>query len=681
MALQYNDVVQAQQGMSREDIATQAQKLVPLTPLPKPTPQAPTFTAPETALPSVIDSSVLGTTTKASVPTAAPSSPPPALNVADQILQQTQVEDTAAQKQASGLSQSILDILPKLQGQTQALAEEQQKAGVSTLKADLQSLNSQILQKQSEIGLSDTQLVANMRAEETRDTLLPFAQSSQAKLAGDAAILRALKTSEIGVLNARAIAKQGDIELAIETAQQAVDVKYAPYKEAVSLYQAQLEALQPILSKDEKKQATAQSLKMDLALKDIEQKQVKAKENLALIFSSGLQTKFVNKNGEFVRASDGKSYNDPAEFLRDAGVASFEEAYRKGLVGDLTAGRLADIDFANEARNKYIDVNIKTTDTPEQVAEKVRNSAIWRRETYIAPTSRTGPATLADTPIVDVNTDAAVKRLIASRPGDGGYGATYEAVKAQFGDAVAKKYDRVYQTVFNEGGSVDAGFNNAKLGTSSSGNQAVDQATNIILGSDKFTKDQKASIAQAIQSGQDPLAVIKNQAKNIMGQTNATKLDNYETAKAQMLDIQSALAQYYAAGGKTNVFKGNYEKTINKLGEINDPNLVGIATQIQAALQVYRNAVSGTAYSVQEGKDIGSIFPGINKSEGLNDAIIQGRIKAFDTTIDGSYRNVLGGTYDQLKGGGGTTTMTGPDGNKWEVPNDQVNLFKENGYK
>ena len=29
----------------------------------------------------------------------------------------------------------------------------------------------------------------------------------------------------------------------------------------------------------------------------------------------------------------------------------------------------------------------------------------------------------------------------------------------------------------------------------------------------------------------------------------------------------------------------------------------------------------------------------------------------------------------------GTTSMTGPDGSQWDVPNDQVNLFKQNGYK
>lgn len=175
------------------------------------------------------------------------------------------------------------------------------------------------------------------------------------------------------------------------------------------------------------------------------------------------------------------------------------------------------------------------------------------------------------------------------------------------------------------------------------------QALGVILGSNKFTKDQKASVINAVNNGEDPFTVIKNQAKDIMGQTNATTLDKYETAKSQMQDIQSLLKQYYVKGGKTNVFNGNYEKVLNNLGTVNDPELVGIATNIAAALQIYRNAVSGTAYSEQEGKDIASIFPGINKTEGLNMAILDGRLKAFDTTIDATYTNTLGSTYKDLK--------------------------------
>lgn len=174
-------------------------------------------------------------------------------------------------------------------------------------------------------------------------------------------------------------------------------------------------------------------------------------------------------------------------------------------------------------------------------------------------------------------------------------------------------------------------------------------ALSTILGSGKFTKEQKASLVASINSGEDPVTVIKNNAKNIMGQTEATTVTKYETAKSSLQDIQQNLKDFYSTGGKTDIFSGNYEKVINKLGNLDNPALVDLATQIQANLQVYRNAVSGTAYSAQEGADIASIFPGINKSEGLNTAILNGRMKAFDSTIDGAYRATLGSSYDKLK--------------------------------
>lgn len=175
------------------------------------------------------------------------------------------------------------------------------------------------------------------------------------------------------------------------------------------------------------------------------------------------------------------------------------------------------------------------------------------------------------------------------------------------------------------------------------------QAINTILGSGKFTKDQANAIKGAISSGEDPFTVIKNQAKALMTGANQTKIESYETAQGALNNVEKSLADFYASGGSTNIFRGNYEKTLNKLGEVKNPKLVELATEIQQNLQIYRNAVSGTAYSVQEGADIASIFPGITKTEGLNKAIINGRRQAFVDGIDSAYRATLGSTYDQFK--------------------------------
>lgn len=175
-------------------------------------------------------------------------------------------------------------------------------------------------------------------------------------------------------------------------------------------------------------------------------------------------------------------------------------------------------------------------------------------------------------------------------------------------------------------------------------------ALSTILGSSKFTKDQKNMVVNAINNGEDPFTTIKNQAKNIMGQTEATKLTSYEAADSAMRDLQKNLNAYYDAGGNTGLLSGTFEQVINKLGQVNDPDKVDIATQVAISLQAYRNAISGTAYSNQEGQQISAVFPGINKSHGLNTAIISGRLKADESIIDGIYGSALGAkTYQDLK--------------------------------
>lgn len=201
-------------------------------------------------------------------------------------------------------------------------------------------------------------------------------------------------------------------------------------------------------------------------------------------------------------------------------------------------------------------------------------------------------------------------------------------------------------------------------------------ALKVILGSDKFTKEQKAAIINAVNTGEDPFAVVKNQAKNIMGSTLAKELDNAETSKSQLQSIDSLLTQYYANGGKTGIFTGNFEKTLNKLGEVNKPELVEIATELAIAMQEYRLAVTGTAASIQEDAKIESIFPGINSSEGLNKAKLAGLLKSFDQRIDSKYTNVLGNTYSTLKNlngaqlsgaSTGVKTVKAPNGNTYNV--------------
>lgn len=218
-----------------------------------------------------------------------PQVAPTFTNEADRILQQSQVEDTQAQQLGNKLSERIFSSLQNLTGEQQALGEAQQAAGVGQFKQQLQDINAQILKKQAELQQDDIRLIQSVQNLEQQKIPMEFITGQQQSVQRDAQIARALKASEIGILNASALATQGNIALAMETAQQAVDLKYAPYKEEIALYKSQLEALAPILSRDEKKQAREQELKANLALKDLETRQANDKAIQDMIINASAQ--------------------------------------------------------------------------------------------------------------------------------------------------------------------------------------------------------------------------------------------------------------------------------------------------------------------------------------------------------------------------------------------------------
>ena len=69
--------------------------------------------------------------------------------------------------------------------------------------------------------------------------------------------INAVMDAKIYTLSAQAQALQGNISLAKENAQKAVDLKYAPIIEELKIKQAQLELIQPTLTKEEKIRAEA----------------------------------------------------------------------------------------------------------------------------------------------------------------------------------------------------------------------------------------------------------------------------------------------------------------------------------------------------------------------------------------------------------------------------------------
>lgn len=456
--------------------------------------------------------------------------------------------ETALDKQNQAILDSIAQLTGDTTGRQQYQFGQESKYGVPQLTQQLNDLKGQLITGDAEYAKMVADEAARSAALEnqpgvsTRDV-----QGAQGALARTFYTQKAAKAADLALIAAKAQAVSGNINTALLLAQKATDAKFQPIEDELKVKRAQLDAIQPMLDKQEKIQFAA------------------------------LQ----------------RQYED--EQMQIAEAKASQKAIGEMVVNALAQG------------------------APQEIVDQASKA----------------------------KTSLEASKILGKYSGEF---LKYEMLKEQIKtEAERRKTERAQQANYaanirKTNAEIDA-LKNPTPGTIPSQYQG---ALDVILGSDKLTKDQKASVINSIANGQNPTSVIKNKAKDIMGQTNATKLDNYETAKQQLVSVQDSLKTYYAKGGKTNVFSGNYEKAINKLGEVKDPELVEIATQIAASLQIYRNAVSGTAYSVQEGKDIASIFPGIDKSEGLNTAILNGRMKAFDTTIDASYRNVLGPSYDAV---------------------------------
>lgn len=217
------------------------------------------------------------------------SQPTPVLNQADQILRQTAVADTEAQKASQNISKAMLELIPQLQGQTQELATQQQVYGVQNLKQNLLNLNNQIIQKQAEIQKDDITLANTLAQTEGGGILGSIVARQQLDTQRKAQLVRSLKMADIGILNAQALAAQGNIALAQDAAKQAVETKYAPYKELLETLKMQSEALQPILTADEKKQAREQNIRTDLALKEVDKAQKNEDNIMQMVVQAGAQ--------------------------------------------------------------------------------------------------------------------------------------------------------------------------------------------------------------------------------------------------------------------------------------------------------------------------------------------------------------------------------------------------------
>lgn len=394
-------------------------------------------------------------------------------SLADYIKEVTPPESQTS-KDYNALLGDINTLLPGLgnRGAEQLAAEQQ--ANLPELKQRLAGLNAQILAKVAEANKSNASyeaLIASLEDPRNQQQQgIPMAaiigQQAQVRKAQLAEANN--KSADLLLLQAVASGLQGNVNAMQSSIDRAIDLKYQDKLDTIYIKQQQLSYLKNILDQEEDRFALASTRKREDDIKALERKyneereriaeqKAQAKEKINLAFTANVQTPLMNVNGEWTRISDGKTYATPEELWKDFPQLknSFDNAYKMGLVTDVSSQRLADIEYIQQLRAKYNDAGITMGDTATSAEQKVqKNSRIYREETR-APqyASGGGSGTLAGTYIIDAATDARVQEIMRDNPGE--YGNAADQIDAEFGKGAATHYDDWLRRVYVYGQNIN----------------------------------------------------------------------------------------------------------------------------------------------------------------------------------------------------------------------------------
>lgn len=284
--------------------------------------------------------------------------------------------ETETSKQYNDILGSINNLLPELGNKKTEQAKVEKELGIPDTRKQLAELN----------GLMTSRLAEYNKA--IAETETAPGETPLGLVLGRQAVIRRNQAADLGLLQARGLALQGQLEAAQETANRAIDLKYGTMEDTINIKMQQLQLIQPILDKEERRYAVALERKYTDEREALAEKKEQAKSNIALALEAGLTTRFVNKNGEFFRTSDGMSFTTPEEFFSAAGVSSFEEAYSRGLIGDYSPDMAVGRSIVAEMVTKYPDAGITLRDTIETAQAKLNNSRIYQDN--VRPPARSG---------------------------------------------------------------------------------------------------------------------------------------------------------------------------------------------------------------------------------------------------------------------------------------------------
>lgn len=227
-------------------------------------------------------------------PITVPPPPTPTNNAdvavagATQQATQTNADITAAktaqsetQKQYDTLSNEISSLLGTTVGRGEAQLSAEQANNVPGLQQNLQDVNKQIQTKLAEFNKIQDQYAEATQVQEGKTIPMNLIIGRQAEINRALALQKNTYASDIGLLQAQASAIQGNLQLAQQTADRAVDLKYEDAKTLLDVKMQQLSLINDKLTREEKVTADAldrqyQTERDNLAIKVANEKDMNA---------------------------------------------------------------------------------------------------------------------------------------------------------------------------------------------------------------------------------------------------------------------------------------------------------------------------------------------------------------------------------------------------------------------
>jgi len=185
-------------------------------------------------------------------------------------------------------------------------------------------------------------------------------------------------------------------------------------------------------------------------------------------------------------------------------------------------------------------------------------------------------------------------------------------------------------------------MSNQSVGFSGDYREAAQQ---IMIGATKSAKDLAFdSLDDLVTAGdkEGSKGFLKEMARKEVGVEQSRAIRGKERTVEFLNEIKGDLKTLEDNGFPTGFFAGTYENLIKKVGQVKNPEMQKIATKISVAIFNYRNAMSGTAFTIPEDKQYREAFPAINKVGALNTANIDALMEVFNGDLDTFYSQTMG---------------------------------------